>query len=65
MKSSVSQEMIDEYKKEIMKPVEIGGKKFLYSPVDMPKLPEAFVPKPFTHKRRRLSNGKDGYIDFH
>ena len=45
MTSSVSQEMIDEYKKEIMKPVEIGGKKFLYSPVDMPKLPDPFVPK--------------------
>ena len=48
MTSSVSQEMIDEYKKEIMKPVEIGGKKFLYSPVDMPKLPEKFVEKPLS-----------------
>ena len=48
MTSSVSQEMIDEYKKEIMKPVEIGGKKFLYSPVDMPKLPDPFVPKPLS-----------------
>ena len=48
MKSSVTQEMIDDYKKEIMKPVEIGGKKFLYNPVDMPKLPEAFVPKPLS-----------------
>jgi hypothetical protein len=48
MKSSVSQEMIDEYKKEIMKPVEIGGKKFLYSPVDMPKLPDPFDPKPLS-----------------
>jgi hypothetical protein len=40
--------MIDEYKKEIMKPVEIGGKKFLKSPVDMPKLPNPFVPKPLS-----------------
>ena len=48
MTSSVSQEMIDEYKKEIMKPVEIGGKKFLYSPVDMPKLPDPFDPKPLS-----------------
>ena len=47
-KSSVTQEMIDEYKKEIMKPVEIGGKKFLYSPVDMPTLPGTFIPKPLS-----------------
>lgn len=44
-KSSVTDEMIDDYKKEIMKPVEIMGQKFLYHPVDMPKLPDAFVPK--------------------
>ena len=31
-----------------MKPVEIGGKKFLYNPVDMPKLPNPFVPKPLS-----------------
>jgi len=48
MTSSVSQEMIDEYKKEIMKPVEIGGKKFLYSPVEMPKLPDPFDPTPLS-----------------
>jgi hypothetical protein len=47
-KSSVTQEMIDDYKKEIVKPVEIGGKKFLYNPVDMPKLPGPFVPKPLS-----------------
>jgi len=47
-KSSVSQEMIDDYKKEVMKPVDIGGKKFLFNPVDMPKLPEAFKPKPLS-----------------
>ncbi len=48
LKSSITQEMIDEYKKEIVKPVEIGGKKFLYNPVDMPKLPGPFVPKPLS-----------------
>jgi hypothetical protein len=47
-KSSVTQEMIDEYKKDIMKPVEIGGKKFLYNPVDMPALPGPFIPKPLS-----------------
>ena len=44
-KSSVTDEMIDDYKKEIMKPVEIMGQKFLYHPVDMPPIPGAFVPK--------------------
>ena len=38
-KSSVSQEMVDDFKKEVMKPVDIGGKKFLYNPVDMPNYP--------------------------
>ena len=47
-KSSVTDEMIDDYKKEIMKPVEIMGQKFLYHPVDMPPLPDAFVPKNLT-----------------
>ena len=47
-KSSVTQEMIDDYKKEMMKPVDIGGKKFLYNPVDMPKLPEPFLPNPLS-----------------
>jgi hypothetical protein len=67
MKSSVSQEMIDEYKKEIMKPVEIGGKKFLYSPVDMPKLPEAFVPKPLSDaliKEEDYQMGRTGKLTF-
>lgn len=50
-KSSVTQEMIDDYKKEMMKPVDIGGKKFLFNPVDMPKLPEPFSPKPLTNPK--------------
>ena len=67
MKSSVTQEMIDDYKKEIMKPVEIGGKKFLYNPVDMPKLPEAFVPKPLSDrliKEEDYQNARTGALTF-
>jgi hypothetical protein len=49
-KSSITQEMIDDYKKEVMKPVDIGGKKFLYNPVDMPELPKPFEPKPLSNR---------------
>jgi hypothetical protein len=38
MKSSVTEEMIADYKKEVMKPVEIGGKYRLYRPVEIPPL---------------------------
>ena len=36
MKSSVTEEMIADYKKEVMKPVEIGGQYHLYRPVEIP-----------------------------
>ena len=38
MKSSVTEEMIADYKKEVMKPVEIGGLFHLYRPVELPPL---------------------------
>jgi len=38
MKGSVTEEMIADYKKEVMKPVEIGGKFHLYRPVEIPPL---------------------------
>jgi hypothetical protein len=43
MKSSVTEEMIADYKKEVMKPVEIGGVFHLYRPVELPPLVK---PKP-------------------
>ena len=46
--TAVSQEMIDDYKKEVMKPVEIGGKQYLYRPVDMSAL-EPFTETPYPH----------------
>jgi len=36
--NAVSQEMIDEYRKEVLKPVEVGGKKFLYRSVEVPPI---------------------------
>ena len=39
MKGSVTEEMIADYKKEVMKPVEIGGKFHLYRPVEIPPIP--------------------------
>jgi len=33
--NAVSQEMIDEFRKEVLKPVEVGGKKFLYRSVEV------------------------------
>lgn len=47
-KSSITQEMMDDYKKEILKPVTIGDQMFLYSPVDMPALPGEFEPDDLT-----------------
>ena len=38
MKGSVTEEMIADYKKEVMKPVEIGGKFHLYRPVEIPPI---------------------------
>ena len=38
--NAVSQEMIDEYRKEAMKPIDIKGKKFLYRSVEIPPIPK-------------------------
>ena len=40
--SAVTDEMIEEYKKEVMKPVEINGQQFLYQPVEVPPIPDPF-----------------------
>ncbi|MEN9914025.1 MAG: hypothetical protein RL528_767 [Bacteroidota bacterium] len=48
MKSSVTDEMIADYKKEVMKPIEIGGKFHLYRPVEIPPIPKP-IPKPYSH----------------
>ena len=48
MKGSVTEEMIADYKKEVMKPVEIGGKFHLYRPVEIPPIPKP-IPKPYAH----------------
>ena len=47
-KSSITQEMMDDYKKEVLKPVTIGNQMFQYSPVDMPTLPGPFKPDDLT-----------------
>ena len=54
MKGSVTEEMIADYKKEVMKPVEIGGKFHLYRPVEIPPLVK---PKdlPYNHKGPKIS----------
>ena len=49
MKSSVTEEMIADYKKEVMKPVEIGGKYHLYRPVEIPPPLVKPPPKPYDH----------------
>ena len=48
MKGSVTEEMIADYKKEVMKPVEIGGRFHLYRPVEIPPLVKP-TPTPFDH----------------
>jgi hypothetical protein len=48
MKGSVTEEMIADYKKEVMKPVQIGNKLHLYRPVEIPPLVKP-IPKPYDH----------------
>jgi hypothetical protein len=57
MKSSVTDEMIADYKKEVMKPVEIGGKFHLYRPVEIPPL---IKPKdlPYNHKGPKITEAE-------
>jgi hypothetical protein len=50
MKGSVTEEMIAEYKKEVMKPVQIGNKFHLYRPVELPPPLVKPPPKPYDHK---------------
>ena len=46
--TEVSQEMVEDYKKEVMKPVVIGDKQYLYRPVDMSALQPLNL-KPYPH----------------
>ena len=48
MKGSVTEEMIADYKKEVMKPVQIGNKFHLYRPVELPPLVKP-IQKPYDH----------------
>ena len=48
MKGSVTEEMIADYKKEVMKPVQIGNKFHLYRPVEIPPLVKP-ADKPYDH----------------
>ena len=45
MKGSVTEEMIADYKKEVMKPVEIGGKYHLYRPLEIQPIPPPKIKK--------------------
>jgi len=54
MKGSVTDEMIADYKKEVMKPVQIGGKYHLYRPVEIPPIPKP-VPKPYAHGGAKIT----------
>ena len=54
MKSSVTEEMIADYKKEVMKPIEIGGKFHLYRPVEIPPIPKP-IPKPYSHGGAKIT----------
>ena len=44
----MTEEMIADYKKEVMKPVETGGKYHLYRPVELPPLVKP-PDKPYDH----------------
>ena len=57
MTSSDTEEMIADYKKEVMKPVEIGGKFHLYRPVEIPVL-VAPTDKPYPHGGRRITEAE-------
>jgi hypothetical protein len=54
MKGSVTEEMIADYKKEVMKPVEIGGKYHLYRPVELPPLVKP-VDTPYSHGGAKIT----------
>jgi len=54
MKSSVTEEMIADYKKEVMKPVQIGGQYHLYRPVEIPPLVKP-RDKPYDHGGAKIT----------
>ena len=54
MKGSVTEEMIADYKKEVMKPVQIGNKFHLYRPVEIPPLVKP-KDKPYDHGGARIT----------
>ncbi len=57
MKGSVTEEMIADYKKEVMKPVQIGNKLHLYRPVEIPPLVKP-APKPYDHGGLKITEAQ-------
>ena len=57
MKGAVTEEMIADYKKEVMKPVSIGGRYHLYRPVEIPVL-VAPIDRPYPHGGRRITEAE-------
>ena len=60
--NAVSQEMIDEYRKEVMKPIDIKGKKFLYRSVEVPPIPKP-ADTPFTGIERTEAEARNAVED--
>ena len=58
MKGSVTEEMIADYKKEVMKPVQIGNKFHLYRPVEIPPLVKP-ADTPYNHGGAKIT--EDAY----
>ena len=54
MKGSITEEIIADYKKEVMKPIEIGGKYHLYRPIEIPPLVRP-TQIPYTHGGAKIS----------
>ena len=54
MKGSVTEEMIADYKKEVMKPIEIGGKYHLYRPIEIPPLVKP-TEIPYSHGGKKIT----------
>ena len=60
--NAVSQEMIDEFRKEVLKPVEVGGKKFLYRSVEVPPIDKP-TPSVFYGKERTEDEAREEVED--
>ena len=54
MKGSITEKMIADYKKEVMKPIEIGGKYHLYRPIEIPPLVRP-TEIPYSHGGAKIS----------